>query len=68
MTTYTVTAQTPDGETVFLDVAPNGWLVMVRTPVVHRHGPKIREVVWAAVTDPHLSDVRVNEQGEPEHD
>lgn len=66
MTTYTVTATTPDGATVFLDVAYNGWLVMMRSPVVHHHGPKIKDVVWAAVCDPHLSDVCVNEQEEPE--
>lgn len=66
MTSYTVTARTPEGETVYLDVAANGWLVMVRTPVHHHHGPKIKDVVWAAVTDPHLSDVCVNEIGEEE--
>lgn len=65
MSTYTVTARTADNEIVYLDVAYNGWLVMVRHPVVHMHGPKLKEVVWAAVTDPHLSDVRVNETKEP---
>lgn len=61
MTSYTVTARTPEGETVFLDVAPNGWLVMLREPTFHRHGPRLKDVVWAAVTDPHLTDVQVNE-------
>lgn len=61
MTSYTVTARTAEGETVFLDVAPNGWLVMLRQATFHHHGPKLKDVVWAAVTDPHLSDVQVNE-------
>lgn len=68
MTDYTVTATTPDGATVFLDVAYNGWLVMVRTPVVHHHGPHLQKIVWAAVLDPHLSNVTVNEIEEPDHD
>lgn len=62
MTSYTVTASTPEGERVFLDVAPNGWLVMVRDPTYLDHGPRIKDVVWAAVCDPHLSDVQVTEQ------
>ena len=62
MTSYTVTAATPEGERVFLDVAPNGWLVMLRTPTFHHHGPKLKDIVWAAVCDPHLSDVQVTEQ------
>jgi hypothetical protein len=67
MTTYTVTALTPDGETVWLDVAPStGWLVMTREPVFHHHGPRLQNVVWVAVLDPHLSNVTVNEQGESE--
>lgn len=66
MTTYTVTASTPDGGTVFLDTALNGWLVMTRTPVVHMHGPRIKEVVWAAVCDPHLTNVQVHEEGTTE--
>jgi hypothetical protein len=68
MTTYTVTASTPDRETVFLDTAPNGWLVMTRTPVQHMHGPKLRDVVWSAVMDPHLTHVEVHaqEEGTPE--
>jgi hypothetical protein len=61
MTSYTVTARTPEGETVFLDVAPNGWLVMLREATFHHHGPRLRDIVWAAVTDPHLTDVQVNE-------
>lgn len=66
MTTYTVTARTPEHEIIFLDVTEAGWLVMTRSPVYLHHGPKIKEVVWAAVMDPHLSDVCVNEIGEPE--
>lgn len=64
MTTYTVTARTPEGGTVFLDTAPNGWLVMTRTPVYHHHGPKLRDVVWSAVMDPHLTNVEVHAQEE----
>lgn len=62
MTTYTVTARTPEGETVYLDVAPNGWLVMLREPIFLSHGPRLKDVVWAAVTDPHLTDVQVTER------
>lgn len=64
MTTYTVTAHTAEGETVWLDIAPNGWLVMCRHRVNLEHGPRMKEVVWAAVMDPHLSDVTVNRTGE----
>lgn len=66
MTTYTVTALTPEGETVYLDTAPNGWLAMVREPVHHIFGPRIKEVVWAAVCDPHLTNVSVHEEGTTE--
>jgi hypothetical protein len=66
MSTYTVTAATPEGERVWLDVAPNGWLVILREPTVLTHGPRIKDVVWAAVTDPHLHDIRVNEQEQKE--
>jgi hypothetical protein len=62
VTTYTVTAVTPDGGTVFLDTAPNGWLVMTRTAIFHAHGPKLRDVVWSAVMDPHLSNVEVHQE------
>lgn len=65
VSTYTVTARTPDDELVWLDVAPNGWLVILREPTVLTHGPRIKDVVWAAVTDPYLSDVCVNEQETP---
>lgn len=68
MTTYTVTALTPEGETVWLDTTENGWLVIVRTPVFLHHGPKLKDVVWAAVCDVHLSDVTVNQIEEPNHD
>jgi hypothetical protein len=64
VTTYTVTASTPGGETVFLDTAPNGWLVMLRSPVYLEHGPRIKDVVFAAVMDPHLTNVEVHAQEE----
>jgi hypothetical protein len=42
--------------------------VMTRTPVQHMHGPKLRDVVWSAVMDPHLTHVEVHaqEEGTPE--
>lgn len=66
MTSYTVTARTPEDELVYLTVSPDGWLLIMRTPIYLHHGPHLKDVVWAAVTDPHLSDVCVNETEETE--
>lgn len=62
---YTVTARTPDGETVWLDISPDLWLLMVRRPIYLEHGPRIKDVVWAAVRDAQLTDVKVTEVENP---
>lgn len=62
MTRYTVTALTAEDELVWLDMgARPGWLVILRRPAFLEHGPRLKEVVWMGVMDPHLSDVTVNE-------
>lgn len=59
--TYTVTAETRDGETVWCELVA-GWLILTREPVYLDHGPHIQDVYEAACADDHLFRVCVNEK------